>query len=187
MEFQELLVKVASELDKQSIPYMVIGGQAVLLHGEPRFTRDIDITLGIDIDELKKIQHVIQKLNLRPLPQNPESFVQETRALPVIDENTGVRVDFVFTFIPFERQAIQRSQKVAVGGYPVAYVSVEDLVIYKITAGRPVDLEDVGVILRKNKVYDKAYIVSWLKDFGEVLGKPLAETFESVISNLKIE
>ncbi len=27
---------------------MVFGGQAVLMYGEPRFTQDIDITLGID-------------------------------------------------------------------------------------------------------------------------------------------
>jgi len=32
MEFQELLVKIASELDRHAIPYMVIGGQAVLLY-----------------------------------------------------------------------------------------------------------------------------------------------------------
>jgi hypothetical protein len=32
---------VARELKEASIPYMVIGGQAVLLYGEPRLTRDI--------------------------------------------------------------------------------------------------------------------------------------------------
>ncbi|GAH87084.1 unnamed protein product, partial [marine sediment metagenome] len=30
---------------------MIIGGQAVLLYGEPRLTRDIDVTLGDDIDK----------------------------------------------------------------------------------------------------------------------------------------
>ena len=27
---------------------MVIGGQAVLVHGQPRLTQDIDITLGVE-------------------------------------------------------------------------------------------------------------------------------------------
>ena len=31
---------------------MVIGGQAVLLNGEPRMTRDIDVNLGVDIDRI---------------------------------------------------------------------------------------------------------------------------------------
>ena len=39
--FEEILSKLALTLDKSSIPYMIIGGQAVLLYGEPRLTRDI--------------------------------------------------------------------------------------------------------------------------------------------------
>jgi hypothetical protein len=42
---------------------MVIGGQAVLLHVEPRLTRNIDITLGIDVNELEKVKRVIQTVN----------------------------------------------------------------------------------------------------------------------------
>jgi len=33
--FEELLVKIATALDEKNIPYMIIGGQAVLLYGEP--------------------------------------------------------------------------------------------------------------------------------------------------------
>ena len=36
MLFKELLVKIASELDRAGIDYMVIGGQAVLVFSEPR-------------------------------------------------------------------------------------------------------------------------------------------------------
>lgn len=45
--FEQLLKKIAQALDKGGIPYMIIGGQAVLLYGEPRLTRDIDIILAI--------------------------------------------------------------------------------------------------------------------------------------------
>ncbi len=40
--FQEILTKLALALDEQTVPYMIIGGQAVLLYGEPRLTRDIE-------------------------------------------------------------------------------------------------------------------------------------------------
>ena len=49
---EKLIKKIARHLDKDKIPYMIIGGQAVLLYGTPRLTRDIDITLGIDTDKL---------------------------------------------------------------------------------------------------------------------------------------
>ena len=45
--FERLLQRLSRELEARSITYMVIGGQAVLLYGEPRLTRDIDITLGL--------------------------------------------------------------------------------------------------------------------------------------------
>jgi len=53
--FESLLERIATALDAAAIPYMVIGGQAVLVHGEPRLTRDIDITLGVDIDRLGQV------------------------------------------------------------------------------------------------------------------------------------
>ena len=53
--FESLLERIATALDAEAIPYMVIGGQAVLVHGEPRLTRDIDITLGVDIDQLGQV------------------------------------------------------------------------------------------------------------------------------------
>jgi hypothetical protein len=45
--FTQLLERIAHGLDERQIPYMVIGGQAVLIYGEPRLTRDIDITVGV--------------------------------------------------------------------------------------------------------------------------------------------
>ncbi|MBE0478638.1 hypothetical protein IBX65_05915 [Candidatus Aerophobetes bacterium] len=53
--FEELLAKLGMSLDEHSIPYMIIGGQAVLLYGEPRLTRDIDVTLGVGVDALPRI------------------------------------------------------------------------------------------------------------------------------------
>lgn len=53
--FEELLKRIAAALDAAGIPYMIIGGQAVLLYGEPRLTRDIDLTLGIGPDEVERL------------------------------------------------------------------------------------------------------------------------------------
>ena len=44
--FEALLERIGGTIERAGIPYMVIGGQAVLLYGEPRLTQDIDITLA---------------------------------------------------------------------------------------------------------------------------------------------
>jgi predicted nucleotidyltransferase len=165
--FEELLSKIGLCLDNQSLPYMIIGGQAVLIYGEPRLTRDIDITLGVDINGLDRLLNAIQELPLKPLPADIDGFVRETMVLPTLDENTGIRVDFIFSYTPYETNAIKRANTVAILGQKLAFASPEDLVIHKIFAGRPRDLEDVRIILIKNPDIDNSYIRKWLKEFDE--------------------
>ncbi len=69
---------------------MVIGGQAVLLYGEPRLTKDIDITLGIGIDRLTEIRAIVDRLKLDYLADNVNDFAKETMVLPVIDRKSGI-------------------------------------------------------------------------------------------------
>jgi hypothetical protein len=106
--FELLLVKIARALDKAKIPYMVIGGQAVLLHGEPRLTRDIDVTLGITPERLDHILPLINTIGLEALV-DPESFARQTMVLPCQDPDTDLRVDFIFSFSPYEAQAIEHA------------------------------------------------------------------------------
>ena len=44
---------------------MVIGGQAVLLYGEPRLTKGIDITLGVDLENLSKVIDMVKSIDLQ--------------------------------------------------------------------------------------------------------------------------
>ena len=170
--FEELLTGLASALKESGIPYMVIGGQAVLLYGEPRLTRDIDITLGVGIEHLEDILMVCKNLSLTPLPENIEQFVRETMVLPTFDDKTGIRVDFIFSWTPYERQAIQRARPVSIGGVNVYFASVEDLIIHKIFAGRPRDIEDVKIILLKNPDIDRAIGEDrFLKKFRDLINK----------------
>ena len=67
--FEELLARIAAGLSSRNLPYMIIGGQAVLLYGEPRLTKDIDITLGINIDRLDDLLAVVNELSLAHFPQ----------------------------------------------------------------------------------------------------------------------
>ena len=57
--FENLLERIAGELESGAIPYMVIGGQAVLLYGEPRLTKDIDITLGVGSERVPDVSDTV--------------------------------------------------------------------------------------------------------------------------------
>jgi hypothetical protein len=178
--FEEILSKIGAKLIEVNLPYMVIEGQAVLLHGEPRLTRDIDITLGVDATYLSKLLNILPALQLEPLPKNVEGFVEKTMVLPTIEKNTYIRVDFIFSFTPYERQAINRAKKVKIKNQQVNFASAEDLIIHKVFAGRPRDLEDIRSVLIKNPDIDVEYIKKWLRELGASSG----ENFEKVFNKL---
>ena len=180
--FEELLSGLGNSLEKHGLPYMIIGGQAVLLYGEPRLTRDIDITLGADTDRLDDLLAVVGDLALKPLPEEMRSFVKETMVLPTLEEKTGIRVDFIFSFTPYETEAISRVKKVVILDQEVHFASPEDLVIHKIFAGRPRDMEDVRTVLLKNPRIDVPYIKNWLKEFDQASGKQeFLKAFEQIL------
>ncbi len=167
--FEALLARVAVALADASLPYMVIGGQAVLLYGEPRLTRDVDVTLGADPARLADLLAVCDRLGLVPVA-DPEAFVAETLVLPCDDPTTGLRVDFIFSYEGFERSAIDRAATVRVGGVAVRFASVEDLVVLKVVAGRPRDLDDVRGVLVRHPALDAGYVRRWLAEFDAALG-----------------
>ncbi|MFH1905376.1 MAG: nucleotidyl transferase AbiEii/AbiGii toxin family protein [bacterium] len=169
--FRRLISKIGRVLSTNKIPYMIIGGHAVILYGEPRFTRDIDITLGVGNERLQDILSIINQISLQILPENIDSFVKKTMVLPAMDKNTGIRVDFIFSFTTYEREAIKRAKKILIGKTRVSYASVEDVIIHKVFAHRPQDIEDVKNILLKNSKIDKDYIIKWLKEFDRSFPK----------------
>jgi len=178
--FEQILEKIAQTLDEAGIAYMVIGGQAVLLYGEPRLTKDIDVTLGATLDRLAEVLALVEKMGLEPLV-DPEVFTRQTMVLPCQDRGTGIRVDFIFSFSPYEQQALQRVRLVEMGNAQVRFASLEDVIIHKIIAGRPRDLEDVRSMLIKNPNVDMTYVRRWLNEFTTALDEPFLERFEKVL------
>jgi hypothetical protein len=178
--FQKLLERLALGLEKLSVDYMVIGGQALLLYGEPRFTRDIDITLGAGIERFPDIARLAAGFGWKALTDAPESFARKTMVYPCLDPLSGIRVDFIFSFSPYEQQAMKRVKSVSIGKAGVRFASPEDLVIHKVIAGRPRDLEDVKTVLVKNPALDVAYIQKWLGQFESALAQPFLKRFEEI-------
>ena len=164
---------------------MVIGGQAVLLYGEPSLTRDIDITLGIGVNELNKVKRVVSAIGLKILVKDEKEFVEKTRVLPTMEKESNIRIDFIFSFSSYERQAITRAKEVKLGRTFVRFASLEDVIIHKIVSGRPRDLEDIKSILIKNPNYDSNYISAWLEEFDQSLKENFGKRFKEHEETIK--
>lgn len=168
--------ELAAFLDEHQVAYMVIGGLATLVWGEPRLTEDVDITVAVEPERLPPMLDALEKrFNL--LPANPKRFLEETKVLP-IRTASGIRVDLILAALPYEHEALRRAVEVELGGRRVRVVCPEDLVIYKLVSRRPRDREDVaGVIRRRGNRFDRAYADPVVRELSEVLEEPDIWTF----------
>ncbi len=176
-----LLGRLATALDAAGVPYMIIGGQAVLLYGEPRLTRDVDVTVGLDLTGLPELLKAAGAADLSVLVEDPDRFVKDTFVLPAVDEESGLRVNFILSMTSYEQEAISRAREVKVGEATVRFATPEDVIVHKVFSGRPRDIEDVRSVLSKQRDIDRSYVEEWLSQFDrDVLGRGFVETFRQV-------
>lgn len=151
------------------LPYAIIGGAAVQIWGEPRFTKDLDLTVLAPIESFSE---TVEQLltHLEPRIDKALQFAQKNRVL-LVQTSTGYPVDVSFGLPGYEDGVIDRSVEVELApGKSVRFCSPEDLIIYKSIAGRGQDVIDVQrVIARQKQILDLSYIRNWLDVFAELL------------------
>jgi predicted nucleotidyltransferase len=73
-----------------------------------------------------------------------------------------------------------RANPVMLDRYPVKYASLEDIIIHKLFAGRPRDIEDVKGIIQRSPGFDRGYIELWLGELSKSIDKDLIKEFNSI-------
>ena len=159
---------------------MVVGGQAVLIHAEPRLTQDIDVTLSVGPERADDVLAAVQSAGLKSLAPD-RGFIERTFVVPCIDEESRIRVDVILSNSEFEHRAISRAIKFDVGGQPVRFATAEDLVVMKVVAGRPRDLEDVRSVARANPELDVELIEFELAELDSALAIGLIARYRGAI------
>ncbi len=101
------------------------------------------------------------------------------------DPTSGIRVDLILSFSPFEQIAISRARPVRLGTTDVKFASLEDVVVHKVIAGRARDLEDVASILLRNPGADLSYVRNWLKDFSAAIGESYLDRLDKILKDIR--
>lgn len=160
--------------------YAIIGGIAVQFWGEPRATRDVDITAAAPEDDQATFIDRVQPMFPSRVSDLP-AFARRTRVLPVQASN-GVAVDISLAAPGYESRMLERAVELPLAPRRrVRFCTAEDLVIHKAVAGRGIDVQDIrGIITRQRDRLDARYIRRWLREFSAVLESPeLLERFEA--------
>ena len=168
---EESLLRIAEVLATAEVPYMVIGGLANAVWGEPRATLDIDVTVLVPDQRIPEVAQTLGR-SFDLLVQHPIEFVRQTRVLP-LRSREGVRLDVIFGLLPFEEEAVRRAVEVEVAGSSVRFCTAEDLILMKVISDRERDLEDArGVLKRRAAQLDFAYLDPRVIELSQVTERP---------------
>jgi hypothetical protein len=168
--YEQALRAVSALLAALPGPAMLIGGLAVIVHGHVRTTDDIDATASGRRVTPEQILSVAAENDIWPRIDDALTFAQRTQVLLLVHRPTGVTVDLSLAWLPFEEEALSRQVVVPFHDLELHVCDPEDLIVYKLVAARPVDLEDARQLAMRHHAHiDRERVRRILAEFDGVL------------------
>lgn len=163
---QRAFLEAARALQRSGIEHALVGALARAVWGRPRASTDVDFAVACDPTSLARLYDELTAARFeRTLEIRAATDVNDPPELTVWRSPGGVRVDFLVTHTPFEQEALSRRVPARVGAVDTFVVSPEDLVVYKLLAGRPRDWDDVNDVVSTREAtgepFDWSYVERW--------------------------
>lgn len=151
--------------------FCFIGGLAVLRWGEPRLTRDVDLTILTAYGtEAKVVDDLLGRFT--PRIEDARAFALQNRVL-LLTASNDIPIDIALGALEFESRAVERASPWSVGETSLLTCSAEDLLVHKAFAGRPRDWLDIeGVLARRFATLDHELVLREAGPLLELKGDP---------------
>ncbi|MGH8634427.1 MAG: nucleotidyl transferase AbiEii/AbiGii toxin family protein [Burkholderiales bacterium] len=161
--------EIQSFLRRADERFCFIGGIALQRWGEPRLTRDVDLTLLCPYGaEERAVDRLLASFATR-IPE-ARAFALQHRVV-LLSSESGVPIDVALGGIPFEERCVARASEFDFGEARLLTCSAEDLVVLKAFAGRERDWADVeSVVIRQSHSLDWPLVFEELAPLAEVRG-----------------
>jgi len=156
------LVALAELARRERLRWYVFDAQAVNLLGYPRATADLDVTVDLGERDPAELVAALARAGFQPRYSDPE-LVVSSRVIPTTHRASGLPVDVVLAGPGLEQQFLDEVVVMELDGHPIPILSIENLIVTKLIAGRPKDLEDVRELVgRAGAKLDRAKVESVL-------------------------
>ena len=188
-ELKAFFTYVIEVLESLGIPYMVVGGFAAILYGEPRLTIDVDIVVEMKAEHIRPLVAAFSIPDYYASEEAIRDSLHRRFPFNVIQPATGAKVDLVpLSDDPFTRLAFQRRQRLEYdnAGHSAAFITPEDIIVAKLIAyrdtGSDKHLRDVrGVLVMQQETLDLNSIR------GNARASDVIEQFEELLESARRE
>ena len=151
--FYMFVRKVIHALTEASVPYALVGGYAVNLHGAVRGTVDIDIVIALDQSAYERCEDALKQIGLTPrLPVTAsevfnfrDEYINNRHLTAWSFYNPANPLEVVDVLITEDARALKTVEKSAFG-MKLNVASIDELIAMKKRAGRAQDIEDIKAL-----------------------------------------
>jgi len=143
-DYKDLL----SAFHAHGVKYLIVGGYAVILHSQPRFTKDLDIFVKGDAVNSQAVYDALTTFGAPLQEIHPEDFADRSTFFRFGSDPRGIDILPEIPGVDFDSAWEHRVEQVIdpASGFRANFISADDLVASKLAAARPQDLADVEAI-----------------------------------------
>ena len=143
-------------LNLNDVEYLLIGGWAVSIYGNPRLTKDIDFLISVKEKNIVKFKKAMEEFGAPPIDiegfrKDKDSFIRmgvSPIQIDVLQEASGIIMD----------ECYKRRNILDFDGLKINLISVKDLIINKRAAGRDQDTTDANKLEKLLNIKNNEYI-----------------------------
>jgi hypothetical protein len=169
---EQALEALAAGLTECRVPWMVIGGIAVIARGVRRFTTDIDVAVRGDSVSAQDLVTTLARFGVAPRVADAIAFAEANLVLLLRHEPSGVDLDVSFAWSAFEHDALASSTATSFGRVRAPMCTAESLIVFKAIAGRPKDVQDAEALLVLHPDVDRARIRARVAELAALADAP---------------
>lgn len=164
--FEKGVLKTIQFLEKEKINYFILGGLAVSIIGEPRFTYDLDLDVFFSKENVPDLLKKVKQASFKVRAKEAFANVQTFGTFRMFWED--LQIDIILASTELEKTALKRRKNLTLFGKRMSFPSPEDLILLKIIPGRQKDMMDVeSIILRYKGKLDIVYLEKWAQRISD--------------------
>lgn len=148
------------------VPYVVVGGLAVAVIAEPRFTADIDVVAFVSMDAAERLITSATAAGFTSAGDEVDRL-RETGTLRF--RRSPYQLPIIVASLPFEERARKRAVPRLLFDRHVPVPTPEDLLLFKVISARDKDVLDaVSIVRRHGGRLDWEYITSGIDEICDM-------------------
>lgn len=164
---------LATALAELAAPHMIIGGMAVIVRGVARLTDDVDATIWAEGVEIASVLEILSRHGIVGRIPDVAEFARVHQVFLLEHRGSGTPMELSLGWLPFEREAMARAERMDLLGVTVPIARAEDLVIYKAVAWRERDRTDIERLLVAHRgQIDLLRVRRVVREFAVALDEP---------------